>query len=238
MTRMIAFRVRQWHKWVSLIIGAQAMIWLASGLYMVVMNLDFIHGDHLVRNMSDTISSGYEPRITFSDVLAGHPDANEIVLTNWIGKPFYRIYSPAGAHLVNAETGNEQSPLGEADAISVARYHYARSGEVSAATLLENDAEAPSEIQSRKLPLWRIDFSDAGSTSFYVSPDDGSLITRRHTYWRVFDFAWMLHIMDYDDGENVTNGWLRLVSLLALLAALSGMALLLLRFTLRKKAAL
>ena len=44
--------------------------------------------------------------------------------------------------------------------------------------------------------------------------------------------------MDYDDGENVTNSWLRLVSLLAVLAAVSGMALLLLRFTLRKKAAL
>ena len=226
MTRMIAFRVRQWHKWVSLIIGAQAMIWLASGLYMVVMNLDFIHGDHLVRNMSDTISSGYEPRITFSDVLAGHPDANEIVLTNWIGKPFYRIYSPAGAHLVNAETGNEQSPLGEADAISVARYHYARSGEVSAATLLENDAEAPSEIQSRKLPLWRIDFSDAGSTSFYVSPDDGSLITRRHTYWRVFDFAWMLHIMDYKERADMNNNLLRIAAGLGLSLSILGLWLL------------
>ena len=81
-------------------------------------------------------------------------------------------------------------------------------------------------------------FDDIASSTLYIEQQSARIIRRRHNYWYLFDWMWRLHIMDYDDGENVTNGWLRLVSLLALLAALSGMALLLLRFTLRKKAAL
>lgn len=235
MRKMISFRIRQWHKWLSLFIGVQVMIWLASGLYMVVMDLDFIHGDHLVQNMSDTIADGYTPNLGFADILADFPGANEIVLESWIGQPFYRVYAPAESHLVDAQTGTERSPLGKADAIAVARYHYTRSGEVISATLLEDDAEAPTEIQSRKLPLWRIDFKDAGSTSFYVAPNDGTLVTRRHTYWRIFDFAWMLHIMDYEERANVNNNLLRVAAGLGLVLSILGMWLLWFSFNRRKR---
>ncbi len=80
-------------------------------------------------------------------------------------------------------------------------------------------------------------FDDVASSTLYIEQQSGRIIRRRHHYWYVFDWLWRLHIMDYDDGENVTNGWLRLVSLLSVLAAVSGLALLLLRLTLRKQAA-
>lgn len=234
MSRMIAFRIRQWHKWLSLIIGAQAMLWLASGLYMVIVDLDFIHGDHLVQNLAETISLNGEPSVPFSDLATEYPDAYEITLDSWMGKPFYRIISPSGSHLIDAETGEVRSPLSEADAIAVARYHYTRSGDVVGATLLENSADAPIEIQSRKLPLWRVDFADSGSTSFYISPDDGALVIRRHTYWRIFDFAWMLHIMDYEERADVNNNLLRIAAGLGLTLSILGMWLLWFSFNRRK----
>ena len=235
MSKKIAFTVRQWHKWLSLIIGAQMMLWLATGVYMVGINLDFIHGDHLVRNMTDTITAEYEPRVTFADMLAEYPDASEIILASWIGDPVYRVRSPNGSHLVNAETGETISPLDEEDAIAVARYHYTRTADVTAARLLVDDAEAPSEIQSRPLPLWRIDFDDPGSTAFYVSPDDGTLVTRRHTYWRIFDFAWMLHIMDYEERADVNNNLLRISAGLGLVLSVLGMWLLFFSFKRRRR---
>ena len=67
-----------------------------------------------------------------------------------------------------------------------------------------------------------MNFDDAWGTTFYVSPITGELSTRRHTLWRVFDFVWMLHIMDYDERENVNNKILRTVSILALLLVLTG----------------
>jgi len=236
MSRKISFKVRQWHKWLSLIIGAQVLLWLASGVYMVVINLEFIHGDHLVRNMNSPLTDDAPPAVIFADVLSEYPEASEIALVSWTGQPAYRVQSPTGAHLVNAMTGLQISPLTEADAISAARYHYTRAGKIKSATLLVDQADAPSEIQSRKLPLWRIDFADAGSTAFYVSPDDGSLITRRHTYWRIFDFAWMLHIMDYEERADVNNTLLRIAAGLGMVLSILGTWLLFFSFKRRRGA--
>ena len=79
-----------------------------------------------------------------------------------------------------------------------------------------------------------MDFDDAGSTAFYVSPDDGSLITRRHTYWRIFDFAWMLHIMDYEERADVNNTLLRISAGLGLVLSVLGMWLLFFSFRRRR----
>ena len=43
--------------------------------------------------------------------------------------------------------------------------------------------------------------------------------------WRIFDFVWMLHIMDYQDRDNF-NTWLLIsAAALALIISLSGMYL-------------
>ena len=33
---------RTLHKWLALLVGAQAVVWIVSGLYMVVVDIDFI----------------------------------------------------------------------------------------------------------------------------------------------------------------------------------------------------
>jgi hypothetical protein len=68
-------------------------------------------------------------------------------------------------------------------------------------------------------------------------PFPGELVTRRHELWRVFDFAWMLHIMDYKTRDNVNNWLLRGFTLAALALALSGAWLLFYAFPRRKKKA-
>ena len=47
-----ALLARRVHKWLALIVGVQALMWVMSGFYMVVVDLDFIHGDPLVRNLT------------------------------------------------------------------------------------------------------------------------------------------------------------------------------------------
>ena len=37
------------HKWLGLLVGLQLVIWSISGFYMVVIDIDIIHGDHLVQ---------------------------------------------------------------------------------------------------------------------------------------------------------------------------------------------
>ena len=95
----------------------------------------------------------------------------------------------------------------------------------------------PSEIRGRKPPLWRADFDGWNQPTLYFSPTTGALVSRRHELWRVFDFVWMLHIMDYAGRENVNNWLLRGFALLAMLTALSGAWLLWFAFPRRRRVA-
>ena len=53
--------------------------------------------------------------------------------------------------------------------------------------------------------MWRVDFDDSRHTTIYVSPQTGKVVGRRNTIWRVYDFFWMLHIMDYSARDNFNN---------------------------------
>jgi len=55
-----------------------------------------------------------------------------------------------------------------------------------------------------------------------VAADNGDLVTRRNRLWRIYDFAWMLHIMDYREREDFNHPLLVSASFLALLVVLSG----------------
>lgn len=191
---------RSLHKWLGLLIGVQVLIWLATGLYMVVVDIDFIHGDTLVKNLQQTVRVPDAKQLSMAEIREAYPNATQISLRPVLGKTFYAVTTAAQRYLVDPDNGSLASPLDEDDAIGIARYHYAGEAQVGRATLIT--ANPPMEIQSRTLPLWRIDFADRYATSFYIDPYTGSLVTRRHLYWRIFDFMWMLHIMDYENRED------------------------------------
>jgi hypothetical protein len=154
------------------------------------------------------------------------PQAQHIDLGTWLGAPHYRIDGPSGVRLIDAATGALRSPLNETDAVATARYHYRGAGGVIGAVLLEQEDERPMELQGRALPVWQIRFDDFGSTTFYISPDQGRLVARRHTFWRIFDFVWMLHIMDYENRADVNNNLFRVAASLGLIMSLLGLWLL------------
>ena len=56
---------RTLHKWFGLLIGVQILIWLATGLYMVVVDIDFIHGDPLVKKTQQTVVVVDRPRLAW-----------------------------------------------------------------------------------------------------------------------------------------------------------------------------
>ena len=72
--------------------------------------------------------------------------------------------------------------------------------------------------------------NDPDGTRIYVSPETGRVLARRNDYWRVFDFFWMLHIMDYDEREDFNHPLLIIVTLASTLFVLTGVALLYFRF--------
>jgi ferredoxin len=70
------------------------------------------------------------------------------------------------------------------------------------------------------------DFDDRFNTTFYIDPYSGALATRRHRYWRIFDFLFMLHIMDYSGRTDFNNVLIIIVALVAIWLGISGFILL------------
>jgi len=224
---------RTLHKWFGLLIGLQVLIWLASGLYMVVVDIDFIHGDPLVKNTQQPLVVTGSPLLSLADLKEKYPKTTQIGLKAVMGKTFYTVTSADNRYLVDPETGAIESPLDEATATEIAKYHFAGEATVINASLIGSNP--PMEIQTRRLPLWRIDFDDRFATSFYIDPYNGSLVTRRHQYWRIFDFMWMLHIMDYEDRSDAHNLLLIAAQISGLTFAITGLWLLFYSFNSRRR---
>lgn len=228
-----AIIARSLHKWLGLLVGLQVLVWLLTGLYMVVVDINFIHGDSLVRNMQQEVSVPDDTRLSMSDLLLRYPDATEIGLVPVMGETFYSVITPAQRYLLDPQSGDDLSPLGEETARAIAQYHFKGEAAVINALLITSDP--PMEIQTRRLPLWRIDFEDRFSTSFYIDPFTGALATRRFQYWRIFDFMWMLHIMDYEERADAHNSLLIVAQITGLIFSITGLWLLLYSFSGRRK---
>jgi len=186
--------------------------------------------------MNEPMPTPSEQIIPINAIQQRFENVEKIELTQWLAMPYYRVRDNGKMILIDARNGEQRSPLTQEDAIKVAEYHYAEQGNVRKATLLTDQATSPSELYGRPLPLWQVNFDDAVSTNFYISPDDGRLVTRRHELWRIFDFFWMLHIMDYEDRTDVNNLLLVISSFLGLILSVSGLWLLFYSFNKRNKA--
>jgi len=63
-----------------------------------------------------------------------------------------------------------------------------------------------------------------------VSPLSGKVVARRSATWRVYDFLWSLHIMDYRDRDDFNNWLVVIAAAVALAMTVSGMVILAYRF--------
>jgi uncharacterized iron-regulated membrane protein len=223
------FQLRTWHKWLGLILGLQVAIWCLSGLYMVSFDIDFIRGLPLVREHESHLPA--DARLTpLSSITGRYAEATGVTLRTLPDSraPVYELSTRQGRVLVDAVSGVQLSPLPQARIEALARMYYAGDGEIGRTELI---TAAPVEIRGREPPVWRIDFDDALATSFYVDPDTGALITRRHRYWRLFDTFWMLHIMDYGyERDDMNNLLLRFASAAGVVFGLTGLWLLFFSF--------
>lgn len=222
---------RRFHKWLALFVGIQAVIWTLSGLYMTAIHIDIIHGDHLVRSAEPrrvNLGGLVDPLIAGQSVRG----AQSLRLQWLLDRPVYAVAGEQGTSIVDARSGAILPAPAEAEVREIAELRYNGTEEIITAALIN---EVPFEIRGRKPPLWRVQFDGWNKPTFYISAETGELLTRRHELWRVFDFLFGLHIMDYWERENVNNLLLRLFSWSGFMMAISGAWLLLYSFPKRKR---
>ncbi|WOH36333.1 PepSY domain-containing protein [Thalassotalea fonticola] len=213
---------RKYHKWLMLFCGVQFVIWSISGAYMVFFDIDYIHGDSLVVNHQDKINVK-NIHLSLAELQQQYPDAANVSVGRFIDTEVYYFTSHDESHMVNANNGDLLSPLDKATAVRAAKYYYSGDGEVHEVELFTENP--PFELSRRALPAWRINFDDFGAPSIYVSAQTGKLVGKRHEFWRLFDWMFRFHVMDYDDGENIENLLLFCFALFGIAAAIFGLIL-------------
>ena len=211
-----------------LFVGLQFLIWSGSGLYMVLMDIHYIHGDTLVAKNQQKLSPE-QVDYSFKKLLAAHPHATKIELGFMLKQAVYRFTVDKKSMLISAFDGQQLSPISEDLAIAIARDEYHNHKAVITKVQLLTDAP-PRELSGRHLPVWRIDFDDSASPSFYISADSGQLVTKRHSYWRIFDWMFAFHVMDYIN-EEADNTLLLFFTVLAFIASIFGLVLTYYRLT-------
>lgn len=208
-----------------LFLSLQFLIWSISGVYMVVFDIDYIHGDSLINEEQSAIDNK-QIHYGFKDLFIDYPLAENVELSTFMDVGVYR-FTQQTKHgktqiMLDANTGVQFPALNENMAIKLAEYYYQGKAKIAEATLLKDTA--PAELSSRHLPVWRIDFDDFAFSTLYISSSSGKVVTRRHQFWRIFDLMFTLHVMDYEEGEP-DNSLLLWFALFALLAVFSGMVL-------------
>lgn len=81
------------------------------------------------------------------------------------------------------------------------------------------------EYRGRPLSAYEISYETPQNLKAYVAVENGAFQTVRHRDWRLFDFLWMTHTMDYQGRDNFNTLLLRAFSLLGLITVLSGFVL-------------
>jgi len=74
-------------------------------------------------------------------------------------------------------------------------------------------------------PLYQVNFDDWINSTFYINPQSGDISSVRSDIWRLYDFFWMLHIMDYQEREDFNHPILIIAALLSLAFTMTGLLL-------------
>ncbi|PHR61653.1 MAG: hypothetical protein COA43_02685 [Robiginitomaculum sp.] len=226
------------HKWAGLILGVQIMLWFASGFFMSFFSIDKVHGDHMAEKQIAPLH--IENIVSVKTALSQYPNMNDdqtntalrkIILRSALGHPIWEVEGASGLVRVDAKTGLLWQGVSEAQIRTAAKTYY--KGVQSPHTVLKLDT-APKDYNSI-VPVWQITYDDRAKTHLYISPQTGELLKVRTRLWRVFDFMWMLHIMDYKNRDNINLWWLKLLSFCALLFSLTGIGLVIHRIFMRPK---
>jgi hypothetical protein len=215
------FLIRWLHKWFGLVLGLQFLLWAASGATMALLDHHEVSAEHSVLPIALPASSPQPLALAQVAERVGAP-----IVTLQL-KPLYDSYvyeatTPLGVRLLDATTGAPiEIDAARARTLAVARY--AGSEPVRSVTHV---AETTLETRDVALPVWRVEFADKDRTTLLVSAKTGELLGTKNDIWRLWDIAWMLHIMDYTERQSFNHPLIITVGTGAAWLALSGLILL------------
>lgn len=192
--------LRRIHKWVGLVIGLQFLLWAISGTAMALLDMDEVAGGPRAQTAVPALSAASTAWPQVQRALRGER-LSKLAIRRLPQGSAYQVTTSKGVRLFSAIDGSPVA-IDARIAAAVARAAHPDSAAVKSVRPLQ---ELTLAVREHELPIWEVDFGDAQSTAYYVSGSTGELLERRNDSWRLWDFFWMLHIMDYGDRASFNH---------------------------------
>jgi len=205
--------IRTFHKYLSLAISIQLLLWTVSGIYFAFNKIELIRGEQYLLNEDVSNLDLTEIKGTFN--------TKSINIVKRLDKWILRLEGETEVYY-RALNGEELMELNELEAIEIVRQ---KTSLIPLKAVKINSQSRGSEFRGRKLPLYKVRTESEDNINVYVGAMSGEIAAIRSDSWRTWDFMWGAHIIDYRDRDNIDNFLLKVLSILALISALSGIAL-------------
>ena len=207
--------IRVLHKYFSLIVSIQLLLWTVSGIFFAFNKIELIRGEgYLLSNDDTSLFKSPEFIVQSSDV---------VTVMKRLDKTVFIIKDNDGVKYLDFR-GEELAKLTPKESYEIVR----NMTTLTPKTIYEiNQDVAGSEYRGRLLPLYSITSYDKNDKEInvYINPFSGKIEAIRTFSWRIWDFLWGLHIIDWNDRDNINNIFLQIFSLLALVSSITGIIL-------------
>ena len=209
-------RFARWHIWLGWLVGFPILMWTITGLVMIVRPIEDVRGDEL-QKQAPAIELGRYALPDFDEPV------NEVRLVQQPSGPVWVVTTTDGGHYrYDARSGAVLPPVIASEARELSAWLYAGNAKLETVDYIPGDV-APLELR-RPLNAWRLHYSDG--TNLYLEAATGELLAVRTGWWRVYDFAWGLHIMDLQTREDSHHPVIVVFAALSTFGALLGCILL------------
>lgn len=207
----------KWHIWLGWLVGVLIAMWLATGLFMVSRPIDEVRGNHL-RIEGEAVPL----KMPGSSLATEEANLREMRIVMQGGRSVAVLTDMDGlVSRVDVATGAAIPALDAAAARALVTAQVIGGDKVERVTLFPAD-RTPFDFR-RPLAVWQVALADG--TNVYVGRDTGEIEAVRTRWWRAFDFAWGLHIMDLSEREDTSHPVLIVFAALSLTGALIGCVL-------------
>ena len=230
-------KARNWrkiHRFLGLVIGVQLLLWTTSGLIFSWNSIKAVRGEHMIRVQDNVNLRDFQiadvNEILSSDSAKDFIDSYLVSasLRTILDRPVYELTLEKdhiqAVALFDAVSGQRVSPISENIVKQIALADFSEDVDVRSIELIDS-AGSHSEYRGKEMPAYRVVLDHPTGTAIYVSANRGLVTARRNNRWRVFDFFWMLHTMDYQGRDNFNHWLLKGVSIFGLVTVLSGFVL-------------
>lgn len=220
------------HKWLAIVIGIQLLLWFASGTLMSILPIKQVRGEHLIDRTLTALPANAPLADPARFAQAAGAPVQTLTHRMLLGRPIVEVVTEKGTRLFDAVTGAALAAPGPAQAEQIVRGAWR--GEGRRAATVERIAAESTEYRG-PLPAWRVALDDKDATRVFVAADTGRITAVRTSTWRLYDFFWGLHIMDWKNHEDFNTPWLLGFAIGGLALWLGGAILLYMRWPIRKR---